>query len=234
MSVDVAEKYDRIADGFAERSWANLEFDMRHRLSVSTTWGAPLRRGDSVLELGCGDGYLAQLFVQRRLFYRGLDISPRMVSMAQRRLANAGAAARFDVGNAAELALNEPVDAVVSYMGAFFTFVDDPLPLLSRLRRCVRKKIILDLNPRGRVPIASAVDMLIAAGFVNVAWRPFFIPMTVKLPSPVLRTLSLCEIVPGLRRIPLRWRFDLLLKGETADGGCTTVSSSRRQDKIFI
>jgi len=28
----------------------------------------------------------------------------------------------------------------------------------------------------------------------------------------------MCEQVPGLRALPLRWRFDLLLKGETTDG----------------
>ena len=218
MSLDVAGKYDRIADGFAERSWANLDFDMQHRFRVSTSWGPRLHAGDSVLELGCGDGFLAQLFVQHRLAYRGLDVSPRMVSMGQRRFAARDNEARFSVGDAAQLSLSEPVDAVVSYMGAFFTFVEEPLPLLQRLRPNIRKKIILDLNPRGRIPVRRAIEMFRAAGFVNIAWRPFFIPMTVKLPGPVLRTLSLCENVPGLRALPLRWRFDLLLKGETADG----------------
>ncbi|HEX2929452.1 MAG TPA: hypothetical protein VHV54_07050, partial [Candidatus Binatia bacterium] len=103
------------------------------------------------------------------------------------------------------------------YMGAFFTFVEAPQPLLQRLRPYLRKKIIVDLNPRGKISLRDAVEMFRAAGFVNIAWRPFFIPMTVKLPGPVLRTLSLCENVPGLRALPLRWRFDLLIKGETLD-----------------
>jgi SAM-dependent methyltransferase len=221
MSVDAAEKYDRIADGFAERSWANLEFDMPHRFDISTTWGLPLRSGNSVVELGCGDGFLAQLFIQHGLFYCGLDISPRMVLMAQRRLAAAGTQARFNVGNAAQFSLNESVDAIVSFMGAFFTFIDDPLPLLRRLRPHIRKKIILDLNPRGPISLPDALEMLRAAGFVKTAWRPIFMPMTVKLPEPILRTLTLCENVPGLCRLPLRWRFDSLLKGETTDGGNT-------------
>ena len=218
MSLEVAEKYDRIADGFAERSWANLEFDMEHRFRISTAWGPTLRAGDSLLEIGCGDGFLAQLFSQHGFTYQGLDISPRMVAMAQRRMPSAGKRVRFGVGDAAQLSLNEPVDGVVSYMGAFFTFVDDPLPLLRRLRPMIRKKIILDLNPRGKISLRRAVEMFREAGFVNIAWRPFLVPMTIKLPRPLLTTLCACEQVPGLRALPLRWRFDLLLKGETSDG----------------
>ena len=223
MSLAVAEKYDRIADGFAERSWANLAYDMEHRLRVATTWGTPLRSGDQVLELGCGDGYLAQLFIRHGLSYRGLDISPRMISMAERRFAPTGAAPRFDIGNAAQLRLSEPVDAVVSYMGAFFTFVENPQPLLHQLRPYIRKKIVLDLNPRGRITLRSAIEMLAAAGFVKIAWRPFFVPMTVKLPGVVLQALSLCENLPGLRSLPLRWRFDLILKGEIPNGECAST-----------
>lgn len=226
MSLAVAEKYDRIADGFAERSWANLAYDMEHRLRVATTWGAPLRRADQVLELGCGDGYLAQLLIRYGLSYRGIDISPRMISMAERRLASSGGAPRFNIGNVAELHLSEPVDAVISYMGAFFTFVEDPQPLLLQLRPYIRKKIILDLNPRGRITLPSALEMLAKAGFVNIAWRPFFVPMTVKLPGVVLRALSVCENLPGLRGLPLRWRFDLLVKGEAPQGEC--ASTARR------
>ena len=60
----VAEKYNYLAEGFAERTWANLAFDMRRRFTLATTWGKALHLGDSVVEFGCGDGYLAQLFVQ--------------------------------------------------------------------------------------------------------------------------------------------------------------------------
>jgi SAM-dependent methyltransferase len=221
MSVETAEKYDRIADDFAERSWANLEFDMQHRLKVSTAWGPRLHTDDSVLELGCGDGYLAQLLIQQRLNYQGLDISPRMVAVARERISSAGGRGRFGVGDAAQLIINEPVDGVISYMGAFFTFVDEPLPLLHRLRPFIRKKIILDLNPRGKMSLDRAIAIFRQAGFVNIAWRPFFIPMSVKLPRPLLQAMCVCEKVPGLRALPLRWRFDVLLKGETA--GCALV-----------
>jgi SAM-dependent methyltransferase len=214
VNAGAAAKYNGLADGFAERTWANLVFDMRRRLTLATTWGKTLEAGNSVVEFGCGDGYLAQLLVQEGFHYRGLDISPRMVAMAERRLSVAELTASFLAVDVDQVSLTESIDAAVSYMGAFFTFIPDPLTLLQRIRPYIRKKIIVDLNPRERITIQNGMDMLQTAGFQNVAWRPFFVPVATKLPVAALRTLSLCEGVPFLRSLPLRWKFSVLLKGE--------------------
>jgi SAM-dependent methyltransferase len=214
VNAGTAEKYNSFAEGFAERTWANLVFDMRRRFILATAWGEALQVGDSVVEFGCGDGYLAQLFVQEGFHYRGLDISPKMVAAAERRLSGAKRTASFLEVDVDQVSLTEPIDAAVSYMGAFFTFIHDPLTLLQRVRPYIRKKIIVDLNPRGRITIPNAMNMLKTAGFQNIAWRPFFVPVTMKLPVAALRTLSLCESVPVLRSLPLRWKFNVLVKGE--------------------
>jgi SAM-dependent methyltransferase len=214
MPVDIVSKYDRIADGFAERSWANLEFDMGRRFSVATTWGVHLRSGDSVLELGCGDGYLAQLFVENGFRYCGMDISPNMVTVSRKKLLAAGLEAEFMVADVNEISLSKPVDALVSYMGTFFFHVSDPLTVLGRLRPFIRKKIILDMNPR-QTDLRSAVNTLRHAGFRNVAWQPFFVPKEKKLSESTLKTLAVCESIRFLRNIPLNWKFPVLLKGET-------------------
>jgi len=209
-----SDKYDLLADGFAERTWANLKFDMQRRLALSMTWGSRLNAADSVLEFGCGDGYLAQLFVEAGLSYRGVDRSPQMIVMGKRRLMAAGLKARFEVSDVSDVCLTEPVDAIVSYMGAFFTFVQDPLALLRRVRPRIRKKIILDLNPRGRIDLTSAIEILKAAGFRKVTWRPVFVPVSVKLPDLALKVLSLSEEIPIVRSLPVRWKFNVLVKGE--------------------
>ena len=72
--------------------------------------------------------------------------------------------------------LTQPIDAAVSYMKTFFTFIHDPLRLLQRVRLYIRKKILVDLNPRGRITIPNVMDMLKSAGFQSIAWRPFFVP----------------------------------------------------------
>jgi SAM-dependent methyltransferase len=214
MSEHLVKKYDLIADGFAERTYANLHSDMYRRFIIATTWGAPLPPGDSVLELGCGDGYLAQLFVRQGLRYRGVDISPKMVAMAEQRLREAGLKAEFIITDVSQTPLSEPFDVVVSFMGAFFTYVTSPLAVLRRFRPYVRKKIILDLNPRGNISLGAAIEMLRKAGFRNIAWRPFFVPSEKKLPISMLKMLVICESIPVLRSFPLSWKFLCLLKGE--------------------
>jgi SAM-dependent methyltransferase len=187
---------------------------MHRRFTIATRWGIPLARGNSVLELGCGDGYLAQIFVQQGLCYCGMDISSSMVAMADRRLKEAGLKTQFLVTDINQTSLSEPVDAVVSYMGAFFTYIRDPLALLQQVRPYVQKKIILDLNPRGNITVRTAAGMMKEAGFRNIAWRPFFVPKEKKLPAPILEMLAACEDAPLLRSIPLRWKFNILIKGE--------------------
>jgi SAM-dependent methyltransferase len=220
MSEHLMKKYDQIAEGFAEHSYANLPFDMHRRFTIATTWGGPLPPGDSVLELGCGDGYLAQFFVQQGLCYRGVDISPRMVTMAEQRLREAGSKAEFVVTDVSQMPLSEPFDVVVSFMGAFFTYVSNPLSVLTQFRPYIRKKIILDLNPRGNIPVRAAIEMLRKAGFRNIAWRPFFVPSAKKLPTSMLKMLVVCESIPVLRSFPLSWKFLCLLKGEADLGDC--------------
>lgn len=117
---DTAGKYDRLAEGFAENSYANLEFYMHQRFMVATYWGILLRPGDSVLELGCDDSYLAQFFVKHGLRYSGVDISPKMVAVAEQRLREHGLVADFAVADVSQILLSEPYNAVVSYMRAFY------------------------------------------------------------------------------------------------------------------
>ncbi len=212
--LDRVAKYDQIAERFAERSYANLHFYMHRRLLIAASWGMPLRYKDSILELGCGDGYLAQLLVQEGFRYTGADMSPRMVAKAQERLEAAGLKANFMVADANEMVLSEPFDAVVGYMRAFFDYITQPFAVLKRFRPFVRKKIILDLDPRRNIPLRSASEILRDAGFQNVAWRPFFVPLRKKLPLVTLKMLVSCEDIPILRGLPLGWKFHVLLKGE--------------------
>ena len=215
MALDLVTKYDRIAAGFAEHSYANLDFYMQRRCGVATSWGKPLNVGDSVLELGCGDGYLATLFAGQGLRYCGVDMSPRMIAMAKQRLLQSGLKAEFQIRDVHQLFLSKSFDAVVSYMRTFFTYVDNPLAVMKQLRPYIQKKMIVDLDPR-RTPVPSALEILREAGFVNVAWRPFFVPEEKRLPAVILRALVACENIAFLRSLPLHWKFVVLVKGETS------------------
>jgi len=216
VTADLVSKYDRLAAGFAEASYANLEFYMMRRFLIATRWRRTISKGDSLLELGCGDGFLAQMFVAHGLRYCGVDISPKMVTTAQQRLLSSGTSANFIVGDISSLRIFQPFDAVVSYMRDFFTYVRDPLAVLKQLRPYVRKKIILDLEPRRSVSVKDGIEVVKKAGFESVCWRPFFVPEDKRLPRRVLKTLVACETIPVLRSVPLRWKFHVILTGEVS------------------
>jgi SAM-dependent methyltransferase len=214
--ADVSAKYDQLAEKFAERSYANLPFYMHRRCIITTKWGVLMQSSDTVLELGCGDGYLAQLLLQRGVHYCGLDISQGMIAMAEQRARAAGLAANatFVVTDIQSMALTEPFDIIVSYMRTFFAYVHEPDAVLQRLRPWVRKKLIIDLDPRRDLSLREALALLRRAGFRHVTWRPFFVPQDKHLPLWFLRVLCACEGLPFVRSMLLRWKFHCLLKAE--------------------
>ena len=72
--IKLAEKYTELAQGFTENSYSNPEELMRRRAELIVSWGKLLQTGDSVLELGCGDGSLAHRLVREGLRYTGTDL----------------------------------------------------------------------------------------------------------------------------------------------------------------
>lgn len=207
------ERYDSVSKGFAENQYANVEYFMQHRFALTTSWGSHLEPGDSVLELGCGDGYLASLFVRAGFRYTGVDLSPGMINEAKLKVAQQGMQASFQVKNVNELVLEDNYDVVVSYMGSFFRYVKDPRQLLRQLASHARKKVIVDLNPRTQ-NLKTARRAMGDAGFRTVDARPFMVPHTLKLPRVYLKMLTALEVMPMVGTLPLRRKFILLLKGE--------------------
>ncbi|MFI7615874.1 class I SAM-dependent methyltransferase [Nonomuraea terrae] len=68
-----------------------------------------------VLDLGCGTGSLTLLMAQQGHRPAGVDLSPRMIELATRKLSSAGFAVPFMVGDAGDppAAVGGPFDAIV-------------------------------------------------------------------------------------------------------------------------
>ncbi len=207
------ERYDSVSKGFAENQYANVEYFMQHRFKLTTSWGSRLEPGDSILELGCGDGYLASLFVRAGFRYTGVDLSPGMINEAKLKVAQQGLPASFQVKDVNELVLEDNYDVIVSFMGSFFRYVKDPQQLLKQLAAHARKKVIVDLNPRTQ-DAKTARRAMGEAGFRTVDSRPFMVPHTRKVPRVCLKMLTALEAMPTVNALPLRRKFILLLKGE--------------------
>src|ERR671938_107407 len=79
----MSEKYAPQAEDWTEAAYADARAYLAHRAELIRTLGPALEPGDSVLDLACGDGGLAEHL--RGLRYLGVDASPEMVAAARRR-----------------------------------------------------------------------------------------------------------------------------------------------------
>jgi SAM-dependent methyltransferase len=213
---ELSQKFDDVARDFARKEYANLDAMISHRLRICAGWGPPLHCGQTVLELGCGDGYLAEAFVRHGYRYRGVDLSPQMVAVSEARLNRVNPAAHpmCVVGDVETYVPPEPVHLIAAFMRTFFHYSRDPVALLTRLRPFVRRKILVDLNPRVDCSIEDGLNALKSAGFHNLKWRPVLVPQVRRVPSAVMEACALIETLPVLKEIPLRWKFTCVLMGE--------------------
>lgn len=99
-------------------------------------------------------------------------------------------------------------------MRTFFHYIKDLLNVFRRLKPFVRKKLIIDFNPRKDLSIKETMMLLKEMDFWHVNWRLFLVPQSKRLPKWCLKVWSACERVPIVRSFPLRWKFHCLLKGE--------------------
>lgn len=74
---------DRVAYGNADEAqfWADGERDLN---AVLDAVGSTLASGSDVLEIGCGVGRLTRVIAPRVAHVRAVDVSPRMLALAQR------------------------------------------------------------------------------------------------------------------------------------------------------
>ncbi len=100
-----------------------------------------IKNGDAVLDLGCGNGRLYELFDSLSIDYLGLDRSLNLVEAAKEKWKGSGA--KFATGDALDLKFKNEFDAV------FFIAVLHHIPS-AELRLEVLKNIYVSLKPGGK------------------------------------------------------------------------------------
>jgi SAM-dependent methyltransferase len=199
------EQYARKAAGWTDSEYADARAYLDHRAALIATLGAPLRAGDEVLDLACGDGGLGEPLLTRGLRYTGIDAEPAMVDAARRRL---GDRATIGVGDLNAFVPARPVAATTVFRAIYYAH--DRAAFFARTARFTERKLVFDLNPR-QYPVDVIVAELEEAGFGRVVLRPFFVPQTQRLPGPAVAVAKAAERSGPLARLALRARFTYLV-----------------------
>ena len=171
-------------------------FSRRAELVVSV--GPRLERGDTVLDVACADGRLAEFLAPYGIAYRGLDTVPEMVEQARAHGIEA------QVGDLNDYVPPEPVTATLCFRAIYYS--RDRAAFFRHVAGYTTGKLVFDLNPR-QYPLTTIRDELHAAGFTRVDVRPLFAPQKVKLPRVAGWALRTLERSGPLARLALRYRF---------------------------
>lgn len=133
-------------DRFMDTVWRGV---VRRRFEVVLERLEPMA-GKAILDVGCGSGRYCLAYAQRGAArVVGVDFAPAMIALAQEHARRLGVAERCDfrLGAFPAAVADGPFDAATA-MG-FFDYVEDPVPLLSRMRELTRGTLIMSF-PKAR------------------------------------------------------------------------------------
>ena len=200
-----ADQYARKAARWSDAEYADRAAYLDHRANLVASLGVPLEAGDVVLDLACGDGGLGEHLLARGLRYRGVDAEPAMVDAARRRLGDRGEVDHGDLNH-----YEPPAAVAATTVFRAIYYADDRAAFFAHVAGFTERKLVFDLNPR-QYRVADVVADLRAAGFADVALRPFFVPQTRGLPQPAVALLKGLERVGPVARLALRFRFTYIV-----------------------
>jgi ubiquinone/menaquinone biosynthesis C-methylase UbiE len=122
--------------------------DLPEFRSLAQRIASALPPAAQVLEVAPGPGFLSIELAKRGLHVRAFDISKTFVEIAKRNAAAEGVQARFDLGNAAALPIEDCGVDFVECRAAFKNFAE-PVKALAEFRRVLRpggKALLIDMR----------------------------------------------------------------------------------------
>ena len=192
-------KYDRRAERWSEVAYADAATYLAHRGEIVLSLGPPLEHGDTLLDLACGDGGLADHLPGAH--YSGVDASVEMVKAGQVRGRN------IVLGDLNDYEPPEPVAATTCFRAIYYA--DDRPAFFRRVAGYTERKFVFDLNPR-QYRVDDIGAEVRAAGFDQLELRPFFSPQHFSLPQPVASVFYALERSGPIARLLLTMRFSYL------------------------
>ncbi len=192
-------KYDRQAERWSETAYGDASAYLAHRGELVASLGPPLEPGDTVLDLACGDGGLADHLPSVR--YTGVDASPEMVRTGNQRGHN------VVLGDLNDYEPPEHVAVTTCFRAIYYA--TDRAVFFRRVAGYTERKFVFDLNPRQYRVDDVRADLRLA-GFDQVQLQPFFSPQRFALPRPLVTALHALERSGPLAGLLLAVRFSYL------------------------
>jgi hypothetical protein len=184
-------------NGWTETAYGDPAWYLAQRAHTIVRLGPRLHPGETLLDLACGDGALAD-HLPPGVRYRGVDADAEMVAIAT---------ARGREVVHADLNDYVPPDrvAVTTCFRAIY-YARDRRAFFANVRDYTDKKFVFDLNPRQYRVVDVRADAL-AAGFKTLELQPLFVSQRFAVASPLARAFRALERTGPLARAILRFRF---------------------------
>jgi 2-polyprenyl-3-methyl-5-hydroxy-6-metoxy-1,4-benzoquinol methylase len=125
---------------FVDDFWRGV---VRKRLEINIQRLEPVA-GKSILDVGCGSGRFCVAYaVLGASRVVGVDLAPSMIRLAREAAQSGGVGDRceFRIGSFCEVIRDEVFDA--STANGFFDYVDDPVPIIRRMREVTRETMVM-------------------------------------------------------------------------------------------
>jgi trans-aconitate methyltransferase len=105
------------------------------------------KRGERILDLGCGTGHLTAQIAARGAVVTGLDASVSMIAQARQNYPKL----KFALGDASEFRFDEPFDAVFS--NAALHWIPEAAPVMVSVARALKPggRFVLEMGGRGNI-----------------------------------------------------------------------------------
>jgi hypothetical protein len=148
--------------------------------------GPALDKGDTIVDLGCGDGIMAGPLTAHGFVYVGVDSSEQMVVEAKRRHPDL----EFVAARSEDYTPAEPVDATVC-LRAFY-YPEDRIAFFRGIAEYTRLKFVFDFRQAAH-PADTVERDLRSAGFTRITMRPYFMPQRRAVPGVAAGMLEAAE-----------------------------------------
>ena len=158
--------------------WDAELYDSKHafvsQLGASLIQLLSPQKGECILDLGCGTGYLTQQIAATEATVLGIDSAETMIEQARKNYPTL----QFVVEDATKLPFHEEFDAVFS--NAVLHWIKKPELVVSSIWRSLKPggRFVAEFGGKGNVQaITTAIhNILNSAGYATAAFNPWYFP----------------------------------------------------------